>query len=357
MSEPVILVDQPVTLVDCLNLVFRCHYASPKLAFEGTPTSVLHGFLRTILDLREHVSKRIVFCWDHGIPVPGVPRSRNWREDVLPTYKANRAQSESWPMICPQLLPLANAINYLGYSNVTVMGLEADDIIGILSQELQVPPPGEVLIFSTDKDLYQLLDETYCHILVPKKEGGKFKKIFQSGVEMEFGIPVSRWAEYLALGGDHSDNIKPMRGMGPKTAIKLIQAGVDLSKGYCMYQNWSTVPEKYKAAWPDIQKSYHAARIPRSWSDPRIRHMVVAHQLFVPLKAYIVQTAQTFPNQQARLDGQAQFARFLAQYGLESLFSVRRKFFDNSIPEELLCDKPKRTPPLPPRRKRLLPTT
>jgi 5'-3' exonuclease len=345
-----VAMSDPVILIDVLNTVFRCHYASPKLAFEGTPTSVLHGFLRTVLDLREHVSKRILFAWDHGIPVPGAPRSRNWREDVLPTYKANRARSESWPVICPQLGPLAQAISMLGYSSVAVMGLEADDIIGILSQEIK----DEVLIFSTDKDLYQLLDGVRCHILVPKKEGGKFRYIVASDVENEYGIPVSRWAEYLALGGDHSDNIKPMRGMGPKTAIKLIQAGIDLNKSFSQQPDFK---QKTLDIWEQIQKTYHAARIPRSWSDPRIRHMVVAHQLFVPLKAYIVQTAQTFPNQQAREAGQAQFTRFLAQHGLESLFSVRRKFFDNSIPEEFPCDKPKRTPPLPPRRKRLLPTT
>src|SRR6185436_11768134 len=207
--------NDPVVLVDVMNLVFRSHFAFSGLSSEGKPTGVIYGILKSIADLRDNVSKRIVFVWDHGIPVLGAEKPRNWRDEMMKGYKGTRKQDpEVRKLVFPQLLSCSQLIKALGYSNESIMGLEADDLIGLLAANTK----DDVLIYSTDQDFYQLLNSK-VRILVPKKDKGVFRIVTAADVEAG-GVAPSRWAEYLALGGDKSDNIKPMRGMGPKTAIK-----------------------------------------------------------------------------------------------------------------------------------------
>lgn len=310
-----------VILIDVMNCVFRNHYAHHGLSSNGRPTGMIYGFLKTIADLRENVSKKIILAWDHGVPVPGAAKPRNWREGICPAYKAtrNHDHDDEYKKVLAQLPLLHDVVtNMLGYSSVSVMGLEADDVIGILTNVYQE----EIFIFSTDKDMYQLLNEARIHVLVPKKEGGKFRRIFQSDVERASGIPTSQWASYLALGGDGSDNIKPMRGMGPKTAIKLVQAGA------LLHLSWAGQDEqfklhfsKYAPAWEEIQKSYHAAKIPRRWDDSRIRDCVTV----VPPKA---NPEQSWPSEAAKKLAQERFLKLCANLEFTSLLSIRRKFFE-----------------------------
>src|SRR5215467_8102677 len=98
-----------VVLVDMMNLVFRCHFVHQNLQYDGEHTGVQYGVLRTIDQLRTNVSKRIVFIWDHGIPVLGAPRPRNWRQDVVPKYKGTRQHDKDLQKIVfSQLEPLAD---------------------------------------------------------------------------------------------------------------------------------------------------------------------------------------------------------------------------------------------------------
>jgi DNA polymerase I len=304
-----------------MNTVFRNYYAHPTLSYEGKPTGVLFGFLKTIADLQANISRNILVVWDHGIPVLGAKKPRNWREDTLSTYKATRSHDNpDWPLIVEQLPLLYRAIQLLGYGNVASMGLEADDAIGILAHEI----PGEVLIFSTDQDFYQLLSDR-VKILVPKKSGGAFQQVTQSGVETENGIPVHHWDRFLSLGGDSSDNIKPMRGMGPKTAIKLVQAGAQPALPWDKQTpNFREQYSKYREAWEAVQKCYISARIPRTRQDPRIAKYDFDYSSFnAPV-------SQTWPNDATRLRFQAEFEQFCADRDMVSLLAIRQQFFNTN---------------------------
>jgi 5'-3' exonuclease len=307
----------PVILIDVMNSVFRQHYTHRNLTSDGRSTGLLYGFIKAVHDLRENVSKRIVFCWDHGVPVPGAARPRNWREEFLPEYKATRKHDgDDWAQIVQQLPKLHDAIRMLGYSNVAVMGLEADDVIGVLSHQLS--KNNDVLIHSTDHDMYQLLSPR-VQILAPGSDKGKFRRITAADVEREYEIPVSRWAEYLALGGDSSDNIKPKKGMGPKTAIKLIRGGADLRWA------WEQQPEgfrvrhfDYEPIWPQILKSHRAASIPTSWSDPRIKGALGTWKDILPCPD---------PRWEDKQAASENFARFCANHDMTTLLAIRRNLF------------------------------
>lgn len=335
-TEPV--VTEPVVLIDMMNLVFRSHWAFQNLQVDGEHTGVQYGILKTILDLRTNISSKLVFCWDHGVPVLGAERPRNWREDVVPTYKANRKRDpEVHKIVVSQLLEIHDVICWLGYSHASVMGLEADDIIGVLTRRYP-----ESLVFSTDKDFYQLLNSN-VNVLVPKKEKGSFRKISKAEIEKEYEISTDRFAEYLALGGDSADNIKPMRGMGPKTAIKLIQNGVDL-RGNNEFKNQpKTFREKFpklEEVWENILKSYHAAQIPTDWKDPRIYACLQLHPEIVGT----FNASQSWKNNSHKELAQKKFISFLADKNMVSLLSMRNKFFETINPvirrEQTPCPKP-----------------
>ena len=172
--------NQPVILIDVMNLVFRAHFAFQNLQSDGKHTGVQYGVLKTIDQLRTNVSKRLVFVWDHGIPVLGAARPRNWREDLVPAYKANRKRDKGLTRIVfSQLLDLADIITCLGYTNLGIMGLEADDVIGLLSRHYD-----SVAIFSTDCDYYQLLNKNVS-IVIPKKDKKTYRFITRYNVEIE----------------------------------------------------------------------------------------------------------------------------------------------------------------------------
>ena len=332
---------KPIVLVDTLNLVWRCHWAYHNLSYEGQPTGVQYGVLKIIHDLRETVSPRICFCWDHGVPVPGAAKPRNWRDDVLKAYKANRKHDDvEYKAVLAQLTKLYWLLNCLGYSSVSVMGLEADDVIGILAKELEVKGE-DVLVYSNDKDFYQLLNAR-VRVLVPRKEKGGFQFITQSDVEKEYGIPIQRFAEFLALGGDSADNIKPMKGMGPKTAIKLLQSGVDLQTS--LSEQPTYFQGRYGSVWEAILQSYYAARIPTSWDDSRICSCI---KRAGGVPAY--SPDQVIPSAET----QRKFVQFLADRNMVTLLSLRRKFFTTGEP--IVCPPSSvQPPPPPPRRKPLI---
>lgn len=324
---------EPIILVDMLNLAFRMTFAHRHLSSCGQPTGATYGVLKTVRDLREHVSRRMVFCWDNGVPMPGAARPRNWRDDVMTGYKAARKPNDAYAGLVPQLAPLHRMLCLLGYDHASVMGLEADDVIGVLSKSAW--PDSVKLIFSTDQDYYQLLDEARVHVLVPKKEGGKFRTIYQSDVEREYGIGVKRWAEYLALGGDKSDSIKPLRGMGPKTAIKLIQSGVNLSLPESHQPQ--EFNDKYGSSWEIIQKCYSAARVPTRWDDPRINASMCSAG-FTPKTFDILSPNQSWHNADAKARALREFTAFLADRDMTSLMANARSYFDTESKQT--CPQP-----------------
>ena len=322
-----------IVLVDVMNLAFRMTFAHQHLSSGDQPTGATYGVLKTLRDLRENVSKRIVFCWDNGVPIPGAPRPRNWRDDIMDGYKSARKPNDAYAGLIPQLAPLHRILCTLGYSHASVMGLEADDVIGVLAKSAW---RGSVkLILSTDRDFYQLLDEAWIHVLVPKKDKGTFKFVYQSDVEREHGIGVDRWAEYLALGGDKSDSIKPLRGMGPKTAIKLIQSGVNLSQP--ISRQSEAFIAKYGNVWHDVQKCWSAARIPTSWSDPRIKPSLDAAG-YTPYTFASLSPDQQWKDADAKARALREFMAFLGDLGMTSLIADAKSFFDTESKPK--CQQP-----------------
>ncbi len=196
-------------LIDAHNVLYRTFYGLPRLtAPDGTPTNVVLGTSRILLKiLREENPSAIAAVFDSPGPTP--------RHDLFPEYKANRLKVPEELLV--QIPLVKEAIDALGVPRIEVPGAEADDVIGTLSR-LAEERGMDVIIVSSDKDLYQLVSEK-----VRIRDGLKEKTVGEEEVRDAFGVGPGQVADLLALAGDPSDNVPGVPGIGEKTAAVLIQ--------------------------------------------------------------------------------------------------------------------------------------
>ena len=200
-------------LLDGYNLAFRAFYGMPELTrSDGFPTGALHGWIKTIWRLQdeEKPDATLVF-FDLG--------GSQDRLLLHPEYKAQRAETpEPLEKQVPAIKEMTRALGLVG---IELDGVESDDLLA--SQARMLANAGhEVLIVSADKDFAQCVDDRIKMLLPPPTANPKlgWRVLDAAGVVEKFGVPPTSIAEYLALIGDTSDNIKGINGVGPKTAEK-----------------------------------------------------------------------------------------------------------------------------------------
>ena len=210
-----------ILLCDGHNLAFRAFYGIRDLSrSDGFPTNMVHGWLRSFWRLEDDCSPdQIWVFFDKG-------GSRR-RENILPSYKANRGLPPD--EFSEQLDWVKRLTTALGYGWREQEGLEADDLIA--SAVCQRSEDGtDLLVVSSDKDLCQLVGPKVKQLLPPPTANPKlgWRLLDESGVKEKFGVSPSGILDYLSIIGDQSDNIPGLPGVGPKTALKWMKEYGDL---------------------------------------------------------------------------------------------------------------------------------
>ncbi len=200
-------------LLDGYNLAFRAFYGMPELTrTDGFPTGALHGWVKTIWRLMDDERpKSMLVFFDLG--------GSQDRLALHPEYKAHRKDTpEPLEKQFPVIKDLTRAMGLVG---VELDGVESDDLLAAQAREL-ARAGHDVLIVSADKDFAQCVDERIKLLLPPPTANPKlgWRVLDVAGVIEKFGVPPAQIAEYLALIGDTSDNIRGVNGVGPKTAVK-----------------------------------------------------------------------------------------------------------------------------------------
>ncbi|MED4970698.1 5'-3' exonuclease [Parageobacillus toebii] len=207
---------QKLLLIDGMALLFRSFYATAlygnfMFTSDGIPTNAVYGFVKHLIASVHHIKPtHVVCCWDMG--------SATFRTEMFPMYKANRGEP---PLeLIPQFELAKHIVSAFDIPNIGVLGAEADDCIGTLTKQWK--DEMDIAILTGDRDLLQLLSETVRVYLLDKGIGNyhiytleRFRK------EME--ILPSQWVDVKALMGDASDNYPGVRGIGEKTALKLVR--------------------------------------------------------------------------------------------------------------------------------------
>ena len=210
-----------ILLCDGHNLAFRAFYGIRDLSrADGFPTNMVHGWLRSFWRLEDDCSPdQIWVFFDKG-------GSRR-RENILPTYKANRGLPPDG--FSEQLAWVKRLTTALGHGWREQEGLEADDLIASAVRQLSEDET-DLLIVSSDKDLSQLVGPKVKQLLPPPTANPKmgWRLLDESAVKEKFGVSPAGILDYLSIIGDQSDNIPGLPGVGPKTALKWMNEHGDL---------------------------------------------------------------------------------------------------------------------------------
>jgi len=197
-----------VYLIDATSICYRSFYAIKLSTSKGFSTGAIYGFVNTLNKIRSKFSPNYIgVCFD-------VSR-KTFRQEKFKEYKINRpAVPDNLKLQLPIIKKLVLSF---GLSLLEKEGFEADDIIACIAKkakESNIP----VLIVSSDKDIYQLLEDDKIMVYNPVID-----KIFtEKDFLKEFGFSPKFMVDYLALVGDNVDNIPGAKGIGKITASKLI---------------------------------------------------------------------------------------------------------------------------------------
>lgn len=204
-----------ILLVDGTAMAYRAHFAfAGKFlqASSGEDTSTIYGFLSSLLMLMEMRPEYMTVVFD--------AKGKTFRHEMYPEYKANRPSTPE-PLI--EALPkLRKLLKALSISVIQVSGIEADDVIGTLS--VRAREDGFLVdIASPDKDFFQLL-RPGIRLLRPSPRGTApgLVPYGPEEFEQEWDLRPEQFVDMLALCGDPSDNVPGVRGIGSKTAPRLI---------------------------------------------------------------------------------------------------------------------------------------
>ncbi len=210
-----------LTIIDTFGFLFRSFYALPPLKnSEGFPTGLLTGFANFISNIyKEHSTDYLVFALDC--------KGKSFRNEIDENYKAHRPDVPE--DLLKQLAVAIEWIDKMGFATLVKEGYEADDIVATVAKEAkEAKEKGyEVRIVSHDKDLYQLIDEGITMYDPIKK-----RDIDKQACIDKFGVTPEQFIDYQAMVGDSADNVPGVKGVGAKTAQKLIEQFGSLEKIY-----------------------------------------------------------------------------------------------------------------------------
>ncbi len=204
-------------LLDAMALAYRAHFifiSRPLVNSKGQNTSATYGFIAALLKLIEDNDIRhMVVVFD----APG--EGGTFRDELYPDYKAHR---DPPPDDLISNLPRIKAVvRAMDVPVVEVAGVEADDVIGTLARKAE-NDGANVVIVSPDKDFQQLLSERIS-IFRPAYRGESFDPITVESFREKYALEPEQFIDVLALMGDSADNVPGVRGIGEKTALKLLQ--------------------------------------------------------------------------------------------------------------------------------------
>ncbi|OZU90195.1 flap endonuclease [Virgibacillus indicus] len=205
-----------VLLVDGMALLFRGFFATAfrgnfMKTSKGIPTNGVYQFMRYFLDaVSKFEPTHVICCWDMG--------SKTFRTELYPQYKANRdAPPEE---LIPQFDLIKEVVESFNMPNIGLENFEADDCIGTLAKVYA--EDNDVIILTGDQDILQLVDEN-IEVAIMRKGQGNYEVFSRDNFYEKKGISPGQIIDLKGLMGDTSDNYPGVKGIGEKTALKLIR--------------------------------------------------------------------------------------------------------------------------------------
>lgn len=203
-------------LVDGMAILFRAYFAtsftgSIRRTSAGVPVNAVHGFVRYFMDaISKFNPTHVICCWDMG--------SKTFRTEQYDGYKANRPEAPE--DLIPQFELVKDVVASFNVPNIGIENFEADDCIGTIAAAAKEQL--HVYVVTGDQDMLQLVDDRVS-VAIMKKGIGNYMVYTPESLMEERQLTPTQIIDVKGLMGDASDNYPGVRGIGEKTAYKLIQ--------------------------------------------------------------------------------------------------------------------------------------
>ncbi len=268
---------------DTATLYYRAFFAVPEsiVAPDGTPSGAVRGFLDMVSSIiKQFPAKEVVFAWDDDW-------RPQWRVDLVPSYKLHRVDEEvsdqpdaAFEVIPDALSPQIGAISLIldaiGLPRLGQQGHEADDVLGALVAK----SADGCDVVTGDRDLFQLVSERNRVISITK--GVRNLEVVDDAYLINrYGITGAQYADFSMLRGDPADGLPGVKGIGEKTAAKLINEHVDINGLIAAAKDDSTAlapavrrnileSQNYMKAAGKVVRLKTTARLPKSLLLPKV---------------------------------------------------------------------------------------
>ena len=255
-------------IIDAFGILYRYHFIflkRPLLNSKGQNVSSINGFMRTYFSLiNTYPAEYIAIALDSS--------RKTFRNEIYKEYKENR---ESMPDDLRSQIPiLYNLIDALGISRIVLDNYEADDIVGTIAEKNKKENI-KTIIYSPDKDILQLVDDDVR--VVASNKDNELMEYDAETVKEKRGVYPNQIIDLLSLMGDASDNIPGVKGVGEKTALKLLEEYKSLDG---IYENIDSikgkVQEKLIESKDMAYMSYKLATIERNIKDFNLDYNEIA---------------------------------------------------------------------------------
>jgi len=263
-------------LIDGTALAYRSYFAfikNPLINSKGINTSGVYGFTAALLRLIRKEDPHSIACvFDTSAPT--------FRHKRYPQYKATR---EKMPEELAQQFPfIRQVVENFNLPLLEKEGFEADDIIGTLARRGEAEGM-DVFLVTSDKDFMQLVnDRIRMYMPSRRSDSGEVVLFGPAQVKEKMGVPPGQIIDLLALMGDSSDNIPGVPGIGPKTAVKLIEE----------YGSFDAV----LAAAPDMKSSSTQRKLVENKDKALLSRELVTIDTAVPLEVTLADLSSRPPD-------------------------------------------------------------
>lgn len=215
---------------DTSYLYFRAFFGVPSSmrAPDGSPINAVKGLLDSIARLVDQYRPDLVACaWDDDW-------RPEWRTDLVPSYKAHRVvaeaadgvdQEETPDELSQQVPIIRQVLQELGIAVIGAARHEADDVLASLATQ----HAGRSLVVTGDRDLFQLVDDDTSVVYVGRGVA-KHEVVTDDWLVTKYDLPAARYVDFAVLRGDPSDGLPGVKGVGEKSAAKLVKQFGSLTK-------------------------------------------------------------------------------------------------------------------------------
>lgn len=243
-----------LVLIDGHAIIHRAYHALPALtSSSGQQANAVYGFISMLIKVASELNpKYLGIAFD--LPAP------TFRHEAYIAYQAHRPHMDDG--LREQIVLVKESVKAAGITMYSSAGFEADDVIGTLCyQATKDENIDEVIVVTGDRDMLQLVNHK-VKLYMPIKGLTEARLFDLEGVKEYMGVPPSQMVDYKALIGDQSDNYPGVPGIGPKTAVSLLEKHQNLDGIYKNLQNiGSTTSQKLERGKESAYLSQTLAQI------------------------------------------------------------------------------------------------